>query len=168
MKTMVQQFLSTPVGRLRLIANDHALVGIYFPEHRPAPSLEAVEVRSHEILDHAARELTEYFRGELTRFSTPLEPIGTDFQKAVWLALRSVPFAETRSYGAIAQMLAKPKAVRAVGAANARNPLSIIVPCHRVIGASGAATGYAGGLKAKEWLLAHERRSTHPLAATSN
>ncbi len=101
--------------------------------------------------------LAAWFAGERTGFDLPLRPRGTPFQRDVWEALREIPYGETRSYGQIAARLRAPSAVRAVGAANGRNPLAIIVPCHRVIGASGALTGYAGGLERKRWLLAHER-----------
>lgn len=110
------------------------------------------------ILDRAAAQLGEYFAGERTTFDLELAPEGTEFQQKVWMLLRAIPFGETRSYGQLATKLKRPTASRAVGAANGRNPLGIIVPCHRVIGASGDLTGYAGGLPMKRWLLAHEQR----------
>jgi methylated-DNA-[protein]-cysteine S-methyltransferase len=109
------------------------------------------------VLAEAARQLRAFFAGELTTFDLPLAPAGTPFQRAVWDALRAIPFGETRSYRDVAVGLGAPSAVRAVGAANGKNPLAIVVPCHRVVGSSGALTGYAGGLARKRWLLAHER-----------
>ncbi len=110
------------------------------------------------MLVETARQLGEYFAGERRVFDLPLGPDGTGFQRLVWRALGTIPFGETRAYGTIAHAIGRPSASRAVGAANGKNPISIIVPCHRVIGASGALTGYAGGVAAKEWLLGHERR----------
>ena len=141
------------------MGNGAALVGVYFPVHAhvDAATTSAVrEVESDEALDYAARELAEYFAGRRRAFSTPLAAQGTDFQRAVWGALAEIPYGARRSYLEIARSLGREGAVRAVGAANARNPLSIFVPCHRVVAANGALTGYAGGLAAKQWLLAHE------------
>jgi methylated-DNA-[protein]-cysteine S-methyltransferase len=148
-KTMV-----SPVGALRLIADDEGLVGLYLPNQTNAP--EAREVDAHPVLDRAARELEEYFAGARRSFSIPLRARGTDFQRAVWSELMRIPFGERTSYARIARALGKPSAVRAVGAANGKNPISIVVPCHRVVASNGALTGYAGGLEAKAWLLAHE------------
>lgn len=110
------------------------------------------------MLDRAAEQLAAYFAGELTAFDLPLAPAGTEFQQKVWSQLRAIPYGETRTYGELATKLRRPTASRAVGAANGKNPLGIVVPCHRVIGASGDLTGYAGGLPMKKWLLAHEQR----------
>jgi len=110
------------------------------------------------VLDEAATQLAEYFAGDRQEFELPLGPEGTGFQRLVWRALATIPFGETRTYGEIARAIRRPAASRAVGAANGRNPISIIVPCHRVVGASGALTGYAGGMDAKQWLLGHEGR----------
>ena len=110
------------------------------------------------VLASAVEQLAAYFAGELRVFDLPLGAEGTGFQRLVWRALGTIPFGETRTYGAIAHAIGRPSASRAVGAANGRNPISIIVPCHRVIGASGELTGYAGGVEMKQWLLAHERR----------
>lgn len=109
-------------------------------------------------MERAAEQLAAYFGGELTEFDLALAPEGTEFQQKVWRLLRAIPFGETRTYGQLATKLRRPTASRAVGAANGKNPLGIIVPCHRVIGASGDLTGYAGGLPMKKWLLAHEQR----------
>lgn len=159
MPTLFEKRIPSPAGTLRLVASDAALVGVYFEAHRPAPSLEARPVRAHPILDRAGRELGEYFAGKRSRFTLPLEPRGTAFQRAVWGALMAIPFGERRSYAELAAAIGRPRAVRAVGAANGKNPLSIVVPCHRVVGSDGSLTGYAGGLAAKERLLALEARA---------
>jgi len=109
------------------------------------------------VLADAAIQLTEFFAGDRQEFALALKPVGTNFQQLVWSALRKIPFGETWTYGQLARAIGRPSASRAVGAANSKNPLSIIVPCHRVIGASGELTGYAGGMPAKRWLLDHER-----------
>ncbi|MBI3892574.1 MAG: methylated-DNA--[protein]-cysteine S-methyltransferase [Candidatus Wallbacteria bacterium] len=145
------------MGDLRVVATGAALVGIYFEGHDPEPELGAVPAARHEVLDRAEEELAEYFRGERRSFAVPLEFRGTPFQQAVWRALGAIPFGETRTYGELARQLGRPGAARAVGAANRVNPFSIVVPCHRVVGASGELTGYAGGLDRKRWLLEHER-----------
>ena len=153
--------LSPALGPVRLLATNEALVAVYFEDHRRPRHGEA-RVRDagsrHRVLDQAARELTEYARGTRSAFTLPLAPIGTDFQRAVWDALARIPLGETRSYEELAHAIGRPRAVRAVGSANAQNPLSIVVPCHRVVGKSGGLTGYAGGMARKEWLLTHERR----------
>lgn len=152
-------FLESPVGRLTLLARDEGLSGVYFPSHKGAPACAAERRPDHPALRAARQQLAEYFRGGRDAFELPLAPDGTAFQRRVWAALRSIPFGETRGYGALAAQLGRPTAARAVGLANGRNPLSIVVPCHRVVGRDGALTGYAGGLDAKRWLLAHEGRS---------
>ena len=149
--------MSSPVGQLRLVAADDALVGVYMEEHAREPAIAAGDGRGHPVLAAARDQLTAWFEGGRTRFDLPLHPLGTPFQLAVWRALAEIPFGETRTYGQIARRLGRPSASRAVGAANGRNPISIIVPCHRVIGAGGALTGYAGGVGRKQWLLEHER-----------
>ena len=153
--------VESPIGRLRLVAEEGALVALY-TEAQPggagarAGSAAPVDPANEPVL-HAAREqLAAWFRGSLQGFDLPLRPHGTPFQLAVWQELCRIPYGETRTYGDLAVRLGRPSASRAVGAANGRNPLSIIVPCHRVIGASGALTGYAGGLARKRWLLDHE------------
>ncbi|PCC72927.1 methylated-DNA-[protein]-cysteine S-methyltransferase [Nannocystis exedens] len=158
MTRLVQRILPSPLGPLRLVASDLALVGIYFPEHRPAPAHAGEDAEHPPVLDLAARELDEYFAGRRRRFTVALDPRGTEFQRAVWRALAAIEFGEQRSYADLARQIGQPTAVRAVGAANGRNPLSIVLPCHRVVASSGALTGYAGGLAAKQWLLAHEQR----------
>jgi methylated-DNA-[protein]-cysteine S-methyltransferase len=165
MTRLVQRILPSPLGPLRLVASDLALVGIYFPEHRPAPAHAGDDVARHPLLDHAARELDEYFAGRRRQFTVALDPHGTAFQRAVWRALADIRFGEQRSYADLARAIGNPRAVRAVGAANGRNPLSIVLPCHRVVATGGALTGYAGGLPAKKWLLAHEAGQMPGLSA---
>lgn len=147
--------VSTPVGELKLVANDVALAAILWEDDDPERVRlgEMIERNDHPVLLKTARQLEDYFQGRLSDFSLPLEFEGTEFQKKVWHALLTIPFGETRSYQQIADQIGNPKAVRAVGAANGRNPISIIAPCHRVIGANGTLTGFAGGLKVKEFLL---------------
>lgn len=157
--TLASTFFPSPVGRLTLVASDDALVAVLWENDDPQRvRLEtAVERPGHPVLARAEGELREYFAGKRSAFSLPLEPRGTPFQKEVWRALAGIPFGQTRSYGQLADQLGRPKAARAVGAANAHNPISIIVPCHRVIGSSGRLTGFAGGLDAKALLLDLER-----------
>lgn len=152
--------MPSPVGTLTLFASDIGLVAILWENDRPGrvPLAEAVDRHDHPILVEATRQLTGYFAGTLTAFTVPLDMRGTDFQKSVWAALLTIPYGETRSYGEIARQLGRPGASRAVGAANGRNPVSIIAPCHRVIGGNGGLTGFAGGLEAKRLLLDLETR----------
>lgn len=152
--------MPSPVGALTLVASDAGLIAILWENDRPGRvKLGAMEeAPDHPLLIEAGRQIQEYFAGERTSFSVPLDFRGTDFQKSVWAALLTIPFGETRSYGEIARQIGRPSASRAVGAANGRNPISIIAPCHRVIGTNGALTGFAGGLAAKEALLGMERR----------
>jgi methylated-DNA-[protein]-cysteine S-methyltransferase len=165
-----QCFVQAPGGRLQLVATDDSLIGVYFQEHRHMRTFEAREVAAHPVLEVAKRELSEYFAGERARFDTPLAPHasrgGTAFQAEVWDALLAIPFGETWTYGELARFIGRPAAVRAVGAANGLNPLSIFVPCHRVVGASGSLTGYAGGLVWKRWLLEHEQSRRRPSSAS--
>ena len=147
--------IDSPVGKLKLIANDKGLVAILWENDKPSRVRlgEMVEDQEHPILAETEHQLGDYFAGKRKTFSVPLEMRGTVFQKSVWNALRAIPFGETRSYGQLARQLGNPTATRAVGAANGRNPISILVPCHRVIGSSGKLTGFAGGLKTKARLL---------------
>jgi methylated-DNA-[protein]-cysteine S-methyltransferase len=147
---------TSPLGVLRLLASEDGLVGVYWPGHKPAPKLACAERHSTPVLAQTAKQLDAYFAGVREIFDLPLAPRGTPFQHAVWRALAQIPFGETRSYSDIAKAVGRASAVRAVAAANARNPLSIIVPCHRVIGKDGTLSGYAGGIETKRWLLAHE------------
>jgi methylated-DNA-[protein]-cysteine S-methyltransferase len=155
--------MPSPVGELLLTAVDAGLTRVYFERHlhgdRIAPEWRAASASADpaaEILAEARRQLDAYFAGHLTAFTVPLAPSGTPFQQRVWMALRALPFGDTVSYGEIARRIGAPDAVRAVGAANGRNPLSIIVPCHRVIGSDGSLTGFGGGVDRKRWLLQHE------------
>jgi methylated-DNA-[protein]-cysteine S-methyltransferase len=155
---LVETFVASPVGELRLVASDDALLGVFFVDHTPAPTMVARRVDDHPLLRLAARELAEYFAETRQSFDVPLALDGTPHQCAVWRALATIPFGTTTSYGELARTLPHPSAARALGHANARNPLSIVLPCHRVVGASGALTGYAGGLARKSWLLEHEAK----------
>ena len=151
--------IESPVGELRLFASDEGLVAILWENDNPRRVRlgEAVVDDRHPVLVETERQLGEYFAGKRKAFSVALDMRGTRFQKNVWEALVAIPFGETRSYGQLAQQLGNPRASRAVGAANARNPVSIIVPCHRVIGSSGKLTGFAGGLDTKARLLGLEK-----------
>jgi methylated-DNA-[protein]-cysteine S-methyltransferase len=149
--TMRYSTLTTPIGELLLAADpDGALTAVHLPGRQA--STDGWE-RDDALLEPARRQLTEYFAGERTAFDLPLRPAGAPFQLRVWEALTRIPHGETASYGELAAELGHPGAARAVGAANGRNPIAIVVPCHRVIGASGALTGYAGGLECKRALL---------------
>ena len=145
----------SPIGELLLVADDTALLRLHVRQGKYEPALQADwrNDRSHPILNLAQRELDAYFARRLQAFSVAIAPQGTAFQRRVWTALTGIPYGETRTYTQQAHAIGQPAAVRAVGAANGRNPISLIVPCHRVIGADGAMTGYAGGLTAKRMLL---------------
>jgi methylated-DNA-[protein]-cysteine S-methyltransferase len=161
MTIFASSILPSPVGNLTLVASDRGLVAVLWPDDDPArvrlPRLH--DQGDHPVLVQAAIQLADYFAGKRQGFDLPLDFRGTMFQQGVWTALLTIPFGETRSYGAIAQAIGQPTASRAVGAANGRNPLSIIAPCHRVIGGNGALTGFAGGMETKRWLLDFERRT---------
>ncbi|MEM8902903.1 MAG: methylated-DNA--[protein]-cysteine S-methyltransferase [Actinomycetota bacterium] len=149
----------SPVGELRLVASDVGLRAVLWPDEdddRVRFDDDLVEA-DHPVLDAAASQLAEYFDGDRTEFDLPLDPHGTEFQVAAWKALAEIPYGETATYSEQAERIGRPTAVRAVGAANGRNPLSIVLPCHRVVGADGSLTGFAGGLDAKRLLLDHER-----------
>lgn len=158
--------VDSPVGTLHLVAarDDPAhLRGVLWADlntefRRVRLDASAVEQGEAGVFDAARRQLSAYFDGSSTDFDLPLAPTGTEFQLDVWASLRRIPFGVTSSYGRQAASINRPTAVRAVAAANGRNPISIVVPCHRVIGSDGRLTGFAGGLDAKSWLLAHERR----------
>jgi len=151
--------IESPVGKLKLVASDKGLVAILWENDSPRRVRlgEAVVDDRHPVLVETEKQLGEYFAGKRKTFSVALDMRGTRFQKNVWEALVAIPFGETRSYGQLALQLGNPRASRAVGAANGRNPVSIIVPCHRVIGSSGKLTGFAGGLDTKARLLELER-----------
>lgn len=151
---MIVRRLITPIGELTLTASDAALTGIYFPGSQVAPP--AGHDGPSEILDRACDQLAEYFAGKRITFDVPLGASGTEFEHRVWNLLSTIPYGSTTSYGALAQRLGDPSQARAVGAANGKNPIPIIVPCHRVIGAHGDLTGFGGGIERKRWLLQHE------------
>jgi len=161
--TLFYKQIESPVGRLKLVASANALVAVLFEQERPDRVKVNVDTvyldPQHPILIETERQLSQYFLGIRTEFDLPIEANGSNFQKKVWRALREIPFGETRSYSDLANAVGSPKACRAVGAANGKNPLAIVVPCHRVVGASGALTGFAGGLEAKAKLLALEARA---------
>jgi methylated-DNA-[protein]-cysteine S-methyltransferase len=156
--SLSSKVILSPIGRLRLVASDEGLAAILWDNDRPRPAYLAdlVENPAHPTLLCAEKELNEYFSRRRKTFSIALDMRGTHFQKQVWEALLAIPFGETRSYAQIANQLGNPKATRAVGAANGQNPIPIIVPCHRVIGASGKLTGFGGGLEIKDQLLSLE------------
>lgn len=151
--------IDTPVGVLTLVASGEGLAAILWEDDAPGRvKLPATsEVPDHPVLAETALQLREYFSGERRIFDLPLDFRGTDFQKRVWAELVKIPYGETRSYGEIARAMGKPGASRAVGAANGKNPISIVAPCHRVVGSNGALTGFAGGLEVKQLLLELER-----------
>ncbi|EST29020.1 hypothetical protein N566_22625 [Streptomycetaceae bacterium MP113-05] len=148
--------LPSPLGDLTLVAEGDALTALYFPGHLRMPQPGTFGPRDDAALAVAGRQLEEYFAGERTAFDLPLAPRGGDFQQDVWRLLRAIPYGATRTYGDLARELGDPALAQAVGAANGRNPLSIVVPCHRVVGADGTLTGFAGGLAAKRFLLTLE------------
>ena len=150
--------IDSPIGPLSLVAESGELVELRFANNPLRDGEGGVEDADDPVLRQAAVELDEYFAGERTDFDVPLSPDGTEFQLAAWRALCDIPFGETVSYGDQARRLGGVNKSRAVGAANGRNPIPIIVPCHRVIGANGHLTGFGGGIEAKVWLLDHERR----------
>jgi methylated-DNA-[protein]-cysteine S-methyltransferase len=151
-------YLETPIGRLLLAADDVGLRYVEFERRGQGERIGPDWQRSRRHLDDAIEQLEAYFAGALHLFDLPLAAEGTDFRKNVWDELVQIPYGETISYGELARRIGDPSASRAVGAANGANPLPIIVPCHRVIGANGKLTGFGGGLPTKQWLLAHERR----------
>jgi methylated-DNA-[protein]-cysteine S-methyltransferase len=148
--------VDSPVGSLLLTSDGRGLTGLYPAAHVRKPSLGAGWVRNDGFFTGVKDQLEAYFAGRLTRFEVTLAPTGTPFQQRVWNALLEIPYGATVTYGELATRLGQPNASRAVGLANGRNPISVIVPCHRVIGASGKLTGYAGGLEMKRALLGHE------------
>jgi methylated-DNA-[protein]-cysteine S-methyltransferase len=144
---------SSPIGELLLVGDDDGLRGLYLPDHKRGPAVAGGWVRDDDALSDVRAQLAEYFAGGRTGFDLLLAPQGTPFQLEVWAALREIPYGETETYGQLAARVGRPGSSRAVGAANGRNPISIVVPCHRVVGAAGSLTGYAGGLDAKRRLL---------------
>ena len=161
-KRYVSKMVDSPVGKLTLVATDEGLAAIQWQKDRPGRGGLSVEVEDdrHPVLLETERQLEEYFAGRRRQFTVKLDVVGTPFQRKVWNALLTIPFGETRSYGQIAAQIGNPGAARAVGAANGRNPVSIIAPCHRVIGSTGKLTGFGGGLDTKAQLLALEGSRT--------
>jgi methylated-DNA-[protein]-cysteine S-methyltransferase len=158
--------LDSPVGTLTLVASADGLRAVLWEDEDPDREIldglgelgdESADAHATAVLDEAARQLGEYFAGERREFDLPLDPHGTDFQLAAWRVLRTIPYGETITYGEQARRMGDVRKSRAVGAANGRNPISIIVPCHRVIGSDGSLTGFAAGIEAKAWLLHHEQ-----------
>ncbi len=154
---MNYQYLDSPIGQLRLVSDGRHITAIEFEGMHQTSSGDVQQTDA--ALEACASQLGEYFSGERRDFDLPLAPGGTDFQNAVWSMLREIPYGALRSYRDIAKSLANPKAVRAVGAANGRNPIPIVVPCHRVIGSDGSLTGFAGGLEVKKALLLLEQET---------
>jgi len=157
---LAYKFVESPVGALKLVASDKGLTAILWENDNPrrVPLTGLIEDNKHPVLLKVERQLEEYFAGSRSAFDLPLDMRGTTFQKDVWEALLAIPYGETRSYGQLAKQLGRPSASRAVGAANGRNPISIVVPCHRVVGSSGKLTGFAGGLDVKARLLDLEKK----------
>jgi methylated-DNA-[protein]-cysteine S-methyltransferase len=167
MKSLRHHHVPSPVGALLLVADDtDRLCGLYLPDHRRGPASGPGSHQAGGVIDRAAVQLSEYFSGDRELFDLPLAMTGSPFQEQVWAALLTIPYGTTTTYGQMAADLALPAAsARAVGAANGRNPVSIVVPCHRVVGASGSLIGYGGGLTAKRYLLDHEARSVGAMLA---
>jgi O-6-methylguanine DNA methyltransferase len=164
MTNTVHTVVDSPCGTLTLVARGNALAGLYMTDQRHRPAQETFGPRddSLPVFAAATAQLAAYFAGELTHFELDLATGGTPFQERVWAALRDIPYGETVSYGELAVSIGRPGASRAVGLANGKNPIGIIVPCHRVIGANGSMTGYGGGLDRKRWLLAFEGAVRQP------
>lgn len=157
--------IDTPFSRIRLVGEPGVLTGLYLADHERCPAPDPSWREHPALFDHARRQLDEYFEGRRTAFDVPLRLDGTPFQVQVWSALLDIPYGETIGYGELARRVGRPTASRAVGAANGRNPISIIVPCHRVIGADGSLTGYGWGTDRKAWLLAHEQAGVLALSS---
>ncbi len=156
---LVSTVMDTPVGPLTIVVSADGVRAILWPDEDP-DRVRLATIRAdpdHPVIVATVAQLTEYFDGERQEFDLPLDPIGTDFQQAAWSALRTIPYGTTVSYGEQAARMGDRRKARAVGAANGRNPISIVVPCHRVVGSNGSLTGFAGGLDTKAWLLDHER-----------
>jgi methylated-DNA-[protein]-cysteine S-methyltransferase len=149
--------INSPIGEVVITALDTYVTGVYTPDH-PYNINAKKFIYNNQPFTDAIIQLNEYFSGNSNKFNLPLKPIGTEFQKKIWRELQNIKYGEKKSYGEIAKILNHPTASRAVGMANSKNPISIIIPCHRVIGTNGKLTGYAGGIKVKEWLLNHEAK----------
>ena len=161
--------MPSPVGDLRIVVSDRGVRAILWEndfDRVPAIDPEPIDVVDDPVARRTVDQLTDYFAGQRTDFDLPLDLVGTEFQVHAWQSLSRIPFGTTRSYGEQAADIGRPTAVRAVGAANGKNPVSIVLPCHRVIGADGSLTGFAGGLEAKRFLLSHEQTVTFARADT--
>jgi methylated-DNA-[protein]-cysteine S-methyltransferase len=158
--TLVSTTMESPVGPLTIVASDAGVRAVLWPTDNPkrVPLGDVQPRDDHPLLSIAVEQLGEYFDGRRQNFDLPLDPTGTEFQQSAWTVLRTIPFGTTVSYGEQAEQMGDKRKARAVGAANGRNPISIIVPCHRVVGSNGSLTGFAGGIDTKDWLLTHERR----------
>jgi methylated-DNA-[protein]-cysteine S-methyltransferase len=156
--TLTSKTFDSPMGELVIVGSNAGLRAILWPTERDGRISfdEDVEVGEHPVLDATIEQLGEYLAGDRHDFDVPLDLVGTEFQRDVWAGLTRIPYGSTQSYGELADELSKPGAARAVGAATGRNPISIIVPCHRLVGSSGKLTGFAGGIESKLWLLTHE------------
>ena len=154
--TMHYTFIPSPLGDLLAVRDDEGLAGLYLPTGKHPVAVRPEWTRDDDAFDDVRIQLDEYFAGTRREFELRLHPVGTEFQRRAWTALLDIPYGETSSYGKQAVAIGSPDAARAVGLANGQNPISIIVPCHRVVGANGSLTGYGGGLDAKRWLLSHE------------
>lgn len=163
-------YYDSPLGKMLLTANDRALTGVHFVGEKYYPAIDPAWQRRAEapLIVRARTQLAQYFAGQRKAFDIAIEPAGTAFQRGVWRALRQIPYGVTINYGALAQRIGKPTASRAVGAANGRNPISIVIPCHRVIGANGDLTGYAGGMARKNALLKLEVEHAGEFCLTAN
>ncbi len=161
MTTLLCSTIESPMGVLRLIGSDAGLRAVLWPTERVGRVNFADEVveGEHSILDETAEQLLSYIAGDRHDFDLALDLVGTDFQREVWAGLQKIPYGQTQTYGELADALARPGAARAVGAATGRNPISIVIPCHRLVGSTGALTGFAGGIESKRWLLEHESNS---------
>lgn len=155
---LVMSTIDSPVGELRIVASEDALHAVLWPDEREGRVVFAADVSpgQNKITRATAQQLAQYFAGERRSFDLPLAMAGTEFQELVWRSLAEIPFGETASYSKQATTIGRPKAIRAVGSANGRNPLSIVLPCHRIVAANGSLAGFAGGLDTKQWLLEHE------------
>ena len=155
---MIRFAHASPIDALTIFADDTHITGLYFEDPKYPPRGDAKK-GTNKVIDEARRQLDQYFAGKLRKFDLPLKPEGTEFQLKVWKALRRIPYGVTQSYGELAAEIGSPAASRAVGAANGRNPIPVIVPCHRVIGANGSLTGFGGGMGRKQFLLELEGRT---------